>query len=165
MRKSGSHGLQTNNRMTIANIKRIFDERIENVKNLATMTAAEMLRDFRNVQYSSPKLDTPTKAQSANVIDTNVQKAINFAKAHKGKSQAGRGTPWLNRSLRAARTVNAGIEITSNSITIRMSHGAYYGAYLEYAHNRKYAILEPLVRKYFIIFYKNLKHAMGGGKF
>ena len=166
MRKSGSHGISLNNRITKMNIQKIFDERLQNVSRLALMTAQEMIRDFRNTQYAAKKINKKReKAPDAEVVDTRVKAAIAYFNAHKGKNPARRGDPWNNWTRRAAMGVVPHLSVTSDEITLGLSHDVYYGAYLEYANGRKHAVLEPLVRKYFIIFYKNLKHAMAGGKF
>jgi hypothetical protein len=163
MRKSGSQGALIGYISVMKNINSIIGERIDNIRKLANMTAREMLNDFRNVQQSATKLDTPTKGQKEKEANANVAKAINFAKAHaNGAPHSTRGMTWFNRSMRAVRGVNAMVIADSETIAIQLSHGIYYGAYLEYGHNRRYAILEPLIRQYGPKFFEDARRVIGG---
>lgn len=52
--------------------------------------------------------------------------------------------PWTDRTGEAKRQLNAVVSKPSKSeIRITLSHGVYYGIWLELAHGKKYAILQP----------------------
>ena len=56
--------------------------------------------------------------------------------------------PWKDRTGNARAYLNATVLMEENKMTIRLSHGAEYGVYLEYAHGAKYAILKPTAELY-----------------
>ncbi len=52
--------------------------------------------------------------------------------------------PWTDRTGEAKRQLNAVVSKPSeHEIRITLSHGVYYGIWLELAHGKKYAILQP----------------------
>jgi hypothetical protein len=143
-------------------IDNIFAERIHNVRMAFVKTGGEMLRDFRGVQLPQPRIKTKVKGQNEETANANVAKAIAYAKAHSGTETTNYTSPWINRTARAARGVNATIDGNTEEISLKLSHGIYYGAYLEYGHNRKYAVLEPLIREYAPKLIADIKKIMGG---
>jgi len=161
-RKSGSQGILIGYEQVMRKIDSTFADRLTNVRKTFNETAKEMLQDFRAVQLSAPVIKTKTKGQGEDEANENVSKAVAYAKAHSGNNTAVRGIPWFNRTQRAMRAVNAIINADTEEIALRLSHGIYYGAYLEYAHNRKYAILEPLIRQYAPKLIEKMKRIMGG---
>lgn len=56
--------------------------------------------------------------------------------------------PWQDRTGSARAGLAGRAEIDGGDIVIRLKHSVDYGPYLELAHERKYAILEPTARKY-----------------
>jgi hypothetical protein len=162
---NGGQGVLIGYEQVMKNIKTIFEERVENVHKLFIKTGQEMLRDFRGVQYSAMQLKSKTKSQDEDTANENVRKAIDYAEAHSGNETSARGISWVNRTFRAARAVNVIVDANQDEMAIRLSHGIYYGAYLEYAHNRKYAILEPLIRQYAPKLLEETKRIMGGDIF
>jgi len=163
MRKSGNQGILIGYTSVMKNIDSILSKRLDNVRQLANLTAREMVRDFRGAQQSAEKIKSKTKGMKAETVDNKVNKAVQFAKKHEGDAPfTRRGVTWSNRTDRAVRGVNAIVLADTENITLRLSHGIYYGAYLEYAYNRKYAVLEPLIRQYGPDFFEQAKRIMGG---
>ncbi|NPV44807.1 MAG: hypothetical protein HPY70_12670 [Firmicutes bacterium] len=56
--------------------------------------------------------------------------------------------PWQDRTGTARAGLFAKPEVDGDDIVIRLGHSVEYGIYLELAHERKYAILEPTARKF-----------------
>lgn len=53
---------------------------------------------------------------------------------------------WTDRSGEAKRQLSARVsKPSSNVIRITLSHGVDYGKYLEFAHGKRYAIIEPTI--------------------
>lgn len=77
-------------------------------------------------------------------IAANLALASNWAAKLEGymKSKA----PWKDRTGNARAGLFARAERDGNDIVIRLAHTMDYGVYLELAHGRKYAILEPTAR-------------------
>lgn len=57
--------------------------------------------------------------------------------------------PWQNRTGHARQRLNgkAYKSLDGKEVVIELSHGVDYGAYLELAHEKKYAVIEPTIRK------------------
>jgi len=146
----------------IANIDDIMNSRIENVKEVFIEEGRAMLSEFRARQYAASHLKMPGK----NKADTaeNKAKAIEYAKAHSEDNPLYvKGKTWFNRSFRAARSVLSYIEHNEAEgfIAVGLYHTMSYGAYLEYAHNRQYAVIEPIVRNHASILLNKIKQIMG----
>lgn len=128
-------------------IDSIYGRRLDSLKKVLLVTAREMLRDFRNRQYNAKQIDSPKRNKPNEDTDRNA--ALAYAAAHQGSTlNPTRGKSWFNRSFRAARGVFPYVNATNEEVAIGMLHTMNYGAYLEYAFNRKYAVIEPLVRAY-----------------
>lgn len=54
--------------------------------------------------------------------------------------------PWTDRSGQARRTLSAKNSKIPNGIKITLAYGVNYGASLEMAHEKRYAIIEPTIR-------------------
>jgi len=149
------------NRLT-ANIKDIYNGKIEAINKAFVETGEEMLIEFRQEQYLSPHIPTPTRSKQD--TNENKQKALAFAQSHIGGSpKTSKGIPWINRSFRAARGVIAYVDRNdSNTIAVVLYHSMSYGAYLEFAYNRKFAVIEPLIRNAAPRLMQKLRKIMGG---
>lgn len=55
---------------------------------------------------------------------------------------AKRMRPWTDRTGDAKRRIVGGAFDDKNGFTAYVAHGVYYGVYLEYGHQRRFAILE-----------------------
>ena len=64
-------------------------------------------------------------------------KMTNYAKSNR---------PWIDRTGKARAGLSTKTEITAEHIKIEISHQVYYGVYLEFGMERRFAILEPTVR-------------------
>lgn len=53
--------------------------------------------------------------------------------------------PWTPRSGRAHQSLNSSWEWRGNKIVIALAHGVEYGIYLEFAHEKKYAIIQKTI--------------------
>jgi len=147
----------------VSNIDNIMNRRIEKVKEAFSEEGRAMLSEFRARQYASTHIPTPRKSKA----DTSEKraKAIEYAKKHSGKQEiSAKGVPWINRSFRAARSIFSYIEHneTEGFIAVGLYHTMSYGAYLEYAHNRRYAIIEPTVRNHASGLLNKIKEIMRG---
>lgn len=67
--------------------------------------------------------------------------------AEKMESYAKHNRPWKDRTGRARQSLKGLAYKIANGYRIEIAHGVEYGIYLEYAHERKYAILEQTVNK------------------
>ena len=54
--------------------------------------------------------------------------------------------PWTDRTSRARQGLTGYVETTVSGFKIVIAHTVDYGLWLELAHEKKYAILEPTVR-------------------
>lgn len=162
---SGSQGILIGYEMAMRKIDATVADRLQQIRKLFNETGRAMMADFRSVQPQMTQIKTKVKGQDEKTANANVQKAVEYAKAHSGSVKIGRGNPWNNRTLRAARGVHVSIDADTEEISLQMSHGIYYGAYLEYGHNRKYAVLEPMIREYAPKIIEGMKKIMGGRAF
>lgn len=62
------------------------------------------------------------------------------------ESYAKSNRPWTDRTGNARQRLNGYVEAILHGVRICIAHGVSYGIYLELAHEKKYAILEPTVR-------------------
>ena len=67
--------------------------------------------------------------------------------AQKMERYAKKNRKWTDRTGRARQSLNGSAFRIDNGYRIQIAHGVYYGVYLEYAHERKYAILERTITK------------------
>jgi hypothetical protein len=147
----------------------IYSERLDNIRKILIVNGHEMQQEFRarqitkspdefvKKQINSPdrnKPDTPEK----------MQKAIDYAAEHSGNIKTTFGTPWFNRSGRAARGVFPYVKADDKVISLSLHHRMSYGAYLEFGYNRRFAVIEPMIRKYAPKVLKEIKAIMGGVK-
>lgn len=62
------------------------------------------------------------------------------------ESYAKHNRPWTDRTGRARQGLTGYVETKGPVYRINIAHTVDYGIWLEYARNKKYAILEPTVR-------------------
>ena len=55
--------------------------------------------------------------------------------------------PWHDRSGEAFKRITGRCEKEPGKLKIYLSHGVDYGGYLEFAHEKRYAIIYPTLRK------------------
>lgn len=86
--------------------------------------------------------------QLTTLMDASIMMLLN-TQALKMEEYAKLNAPWQNRTGHARATLKANAYKESKSVyVIRISHGMRYGVYLELAHNKKYAIINPTVKKF-----------------
>ena len=56
--------------------------------------------------------------------------------------------PWTDRTGMAKATLNTTVTYSGDKIRITLAHGVFYGKYLEWCNNRKYAIIKPTLEHY-----------------
>lgn len=67
--------------------------------------------------------------------------------AKKFESSAKSNAPWTDRTGIARKSLTGYVEDNwTNKIRICLSHGVYYGIYLELAHEKRFAIIDPTIR-------------------
>lgn len=78
--------------------------------------------------------NAPTKSQIAIKMyaQEGAKKMETYAKIHRR---------WTDRTGRARASLVGWVETLANVTRIHISHGVWYGKYLELAHEKKYAIL------------------------
>lgn len=68
--------------------------------------------------------------------------------AAKLKSYMQRNRPWTDRTGEAKRRLDAVVsKPDDHTVRITLSHGVDYGKWLELAHEAKYAIIRPTIKK------------------
>lgn len=72
------------------------------------------------------------------LCDNGAQKMEGYAKEHR---------PWKDRTGDARRRLKGSWEPTNEGYRIKISHGVRYGVWLEFCHERRYAILKPTIEK------------------
>jgi hypothetical protein len=128
---------------TIKKIGAIFNDYSHQAEQTAKDFSQRALREFQSHQFSAES--GPAKKVEADTVDKK-DAARKFAAAYSGVPKMSKGIPWINRSFRAARSVHAVYNGDDKQISFGLYHTMSYGAYLELGNNRRYAILEPIVR-------------------
>ena len=69
--------------------------------------------------------------------------------------------PWTDRTGEARRRLTATTSKEQNYVyVITLAHGVNYGVYLELAHEKKYAIIQPTILKEAPKIFADLKHIL-----
>ena len=63
------------------------------------------------------------------------------------ESEAKENRPWNDHTAHARQRLKGKCVRTPNGIRITLSHGVEYGIYLEFAHEKRYAIIYPTLRR------------------
>ena len=95
------------------------------------------------------KIDASKLLANLENAETKSQVAIRmFAQegAKKFENHAKKNRPWTDRTGQARQRLTGYVEAIPVGFRINIAHGVDYGIWLEYAHEMKYAILEPTVR-------------------
>lgn len=67
--------------------------------------------------------------------------------AQKMEQYAKENRPWKDQTGNARQRLKGSWEKTSDGYKVQIAHGVSYGVWLEFAHERRYAILMPTVEK------------------
>lgn len=62
------------------------------------------------------------------------------------ESYAKENRPWTDRTGRARQGLSGYVETINNGFRVYLAHTVDYGIWLEMAHEKRYAILEPTIR-------------------
>lgn len=62
------------------------------------------------------------------------------------ETKAKHNRPWTDRTNRARLTLTGSSELTQTELRMVLSHGVDYGVWLELAHEKNWAVVEPTVR-------------------
>lgn len=65
--------------------------------------------------------------------------------AKKFENYAKNNRPWTDRTGHARQRLVGWVEMFSDKVRIHIGHGVDYGVYLELAHEKRFAILQPTV--------------------
>jgi len=139
-----------------------FAKRVEIAAQMFVNESRIMLEEFKSAQAAAPHEPYP-KGKSPDEKDADMGKATAFAASRAGTPYPAGRTPWINHTMRAMRGVHSYAERTDEELTAGLYHTMAYGAYLEFAHNRKYAVIEPIIRKHGPLLLGKLKSLFAGG--
>lgn len=95
------------------------------------------------------KLDCTEIEKNLNILPNRFNAALSMygvTAAQKLQSTAQHNRPWTDRTSRARLGLTGSSELTSDELRIVLSHTVDYGIWLELAHEKKYAIVEPTIR-------------------
>lgn len=67
--------------------------------------------------------------------------------AAKLEAKAKLNRPWTDRTAKARQSIKGGTERIDTGIRITLEIGVEYGVYLEFAHEKKYAVIYPTLKK------------------
>lgn len=56
--------------------------------------------------------------------------------------------PWQNRTGLARKTLRGTAALSGSELQLTLSHGMWYGIYLELAHQKRFAIIKPTMDSY-----------------
>jgi hypothetical protein len=150
-------------------IDSIYANRLQQIQQVFVKAGQDMLADFQSAQFNAthePAGKSKRKTKKSSGKSEDMAAALAYAAAHASDPPCEtRGVPWINRTFFAAKGVhpyvNADSDTITDTITVGLFHTKPYGAYLEYGHNRKYAVLEPIVRSYAPKIMEEVKRIMG----
>lgn len=94
------------------------------------------------------KIDSKQLLKRLENAETKSQVAIKMFSqegAKKFENYAKNNRPWTDRTGHARQRLVGWVEMFSNKVRIHIGHGVDYGVYLELAHEKRYAILQPTV--------------------
>lgn len=98
---------------------------------------------------SSFKFDTSKLVQGIAEREIKTRAALNLyanVVSKKMETHAKTNFPWTPRSGSAHQSLFAGpVQWRGNVIRCTLSHGVDYGVYLEFAHEKRYAIIKPTI--------------------
>ena len=99
------------------------------------MSSSKLTFDFSDFESKMKGLNDRVDAAVAMVAKTDAGELRAYMQANR---------PWTDRTGEAKRQLNAVVSKPSaHEVRITLSHGVYYGIWLELAHGKKYAILQP----------------------
>ena len=94
--------------------------------------------DFSHMKQEMEKIPEKVLKVSIAYMDTEAQRL-------KRKAQEER--PWTDRTGHARQRLRGYVEPGEHYIRLYLQHGVDYGASLEYGHDKRYAIIHPILRR------------------
>ena len=92
--------------------------------------------DANNLIKGLAEREIKTRAALGLYADTVAKKMEAHAKSNK---------PWVDRTGRAKQSLNSSWKWVGDVARVELSHGVYYGIYLELCNEKKYAIIKPTI--------------------
>ena len=92
--------------------------------------------DANNLIKGIAEREIKTRAALGLYADTVAKKMETHAKSNK---------PWVDRTGRAKQSLNSSWKWVGDVARVELSHGVYYGIYLELCNEKKYAIIKPTI--------------------
>ena len=93
--------------------------------------------DANNLIKGLAEREIKTRAALGLYADTVAKKMETHAKSNK---------PWVDRTGRAKQSLNSSWKWVGDVARVELSHGVYYGIYLELCNEKKYAIIKQIFR-------------------
>ena len=92
--------------------------------------------DANNLIKGLAEREIKTRAALGLYADTVAKKMETHAKSNK---------PWVDRTGRAKQSLNSSWKWVGDVARVELSHGVYYGVYLELCNEKRYAIIKPTI--------------------
>lgn len=92
--------------------------------------------DASNLVKGIAEREIKTRAALGLYADTVTKKMEAHAKSNK---------PWVDRTGRAKQSLNSSWKWVGDVARVELSHGVYYGIYLEFCNEKRYAIIKPTI--------------------
>ena len=92
--------------------------------------------DANNLIKGLAEREIKTRAALGLYADTVAKKMEAHAKSNK---------PWVDRTGRAKQSLNSSWKWVGDVARVELSHGVYYGIYLELCNEKRYAIIKPTI--------------------
>ena len=92
--------------------------------------------DANNLIKGLAEREIKTRAALGLYADTVAKKMETHAKSNK---------PWVDRTGRAKQSLNSSWKWVGDVARVELSHGVYYGIYLELCNEKRYAIIKPTI--------------------
>lgn len=113
------------------------------------------------------KFDDDPLSQGIYLLDERADAAVNMLAKNAAstlESDAKEQAKWTDRTGMARKSLKGSVEKTHSNYRIILAHGVDYGIWLELAHEKRFAIVNPLIELHapFIMEdFKNLMEKMG----
>lgn len=96
-----------------------------------------MRLDMSGLEKGLEKLQGKSEASIRMLAETGALKMQSYAQQN---------APWTDRSGAARQRLNGSVEKRKDGYLIMISHGVEYGIYLEFAHEKRFAIIPDTLR-------------------
>lgn len=91
-----------------------------------------------NISETLSKAPGNVKSAAMSILEVEAQRLEEYMKINR---------PWTDRTGNARAGLKAEVQNTNgDNVSIVLSHSVYYGVYLEYAMERRFAIINPTIQ-------------------